>query len=156
MGLLLVHLKKIGSCPFHLLIACHWRYWGSCLNCDVIILIACDSPLAFAMLALACAWACTTVWLATTWIPLKLFNSVKYFWKATTLSSTWLENASENLKSVINIVSTTMSLADKEFLIVFAITSLTMALFVINSSALYFATLALTDSCIVGAITLSA
>ena len=49
-----------------------------------------------------------------------------------------------------------MSFADKEFLIVFAITSLTMALFVINSSALYFATLALTDSWIVGAITLSA
>src|ERR671929_1605759 len=47
--------RAYGICPFHLLIDCHCRYCGSCLNCSVITLIACDSPVALATFALACA-----------------------------------------------------------------------------------------------------
>jgi len=65
-------------------------------------------------------------------------------------------NACENLKSVINTVSTIIFLADKVLRIAVAITPLAVSLFAINSSALNFATLALTDSYIVGAIILSA
>ena len=56
----------------------------------------------------------------------------------------------------MNTVSTTIFLADSVFAIVSAITAFAVALFVISSSALNFATLALTDSCMVGAIILSA
>src|SRR5918912_2463745 len=44
-----------GICPSHLPIAFHCKYCGLCLNCSVISLIACDSPVAFATFALACA-----------------------------------------------------------------------------------------------------
>src|ERR1044072_1967005 len=47
--------SEYGICPFHLLIDCHWRYCGSCLNWSVITLIACASPSAVATFDLACA-----------------------------------------------------------------------------------------------------
>jgi len=56
----------------------------------------------------------------------------------------------------MNTVSTIIFLADKVLRIVLAITPLAVSLLVMSSSALNFATLALTDSCIVGAIILSA
>jgi hypothetical protein len=66
----------------------------------------------------------------------------------------WLANACENLKSVINTVSTNMFLADSVLRIAWAIAAFAFSLCVISCSALNFATLALTDSCIVGAIIL--
>ena len=75
--------REYGSWPFHLLIPCHCRYCGFWRSCSLIILMACDSPLALAIFALACASA-TTVWFAITCMALKLFCSVRYFWNATT------------------------------------------------------------------------
>ena len=45
-----------GICPFHLLTDCHCRYCGLCLNCSVIMVMACASPDALATFAFA--WAC--------------------------------------------------------------------------------------------------
>src|SRR5919202_275453 len=45
--------RAYGICPFHLLIDCHCRYCGSCLNWSVITLIACASPSALATFDLA-------------------------------------------------------------------------------------------------------
>jgi hypothetical protein len=64
----------------------------------------------------------------------------------------FVANASVNLKSVINTVSTNIFLEERVLLIAWAIASFAVSLFVMSSSALNFATLALTDSCIVGAI----
>jgi hypothetical protein len=84
-----------------------------------------------------------------------LFCSVRNFWNATTFDSTWLANDGENLKSVINTVSTVISLAESVLLMAWAITPFAISLCVMSCSALNFATLALTDSCIVGAIILA-
>ena len=79
--------SEYGTWPFHLLIPCHCRYCGFWRSCSLIILMACDSPLALAIFALACASACRTVWFAITCMALKLFCSVRYFWNATTFCS---------------------------------------------------------------------